>query len=147
MKERRVKIVAFALFIVYSAVMLLLLFHRLPRTGHEYNLKPFATIHDYFLVMQMRNPWEAGLRAYGWINFLGNILAFVPLGVFLPFLFRPQRKIWIFLLTVVLVVSAVELLQLWTRQGALDVDDLILNIPGACLGWTGWRFLSKKTSQ
>ena len=39
---------------------------------------------------------------------------------------------------------AVELLQLWTRRGALDVDDLILNVPGACLGWTAWRLWPKK---
>ena len=31
----------------------------------------------------------------GWVNFLGNILAFLPLGVFLPLLFRRQRNFWI----------------------------------------------------
>ena len=47
-------------------------------------------------------------------------------------------------MTVVFAVCAVELLQLWTRRGSLDVDDLILNVPGACLGWTAWRLWPKK---
>ena len=144
MEKKRIKITIAVLFAVYVVGMLLLLFYRQPRAGHEYNLRPFATIRDYFLVMRMRNPWESGLRAYGWVNFLGNILAFVPLGVFLPLLFRRQRNIWLFLGTVVLAVCVVELLQFWTQRGALDVDDLILNVPGACLGWTAWRLWPKK---
>ena len=144
MREKRIKIAAYVLFAVYAAVMLLLLFHRMPREGHEYNLRPFATIRDYFLVMRMRNPWEAGLRAYGWVNFLGNILVFVPLGVFLPLLFRRQRRFLLFLLTVMAAVCLIELLQYETRLGALDVDDLILNVPGACLGWLGWRLWQTK---
>ena len=72
-------------------------------------------------------------------NFLGNLLAFLPLGLFLPLLFRRQRGFWLFLLTAIAVIVLVELLQLFTRRGALDVDDLLLNLPGAILGWLLWR--------
>ena len=144
MRGKRIRLTLWLLFGTYAVLLLLLLFVRRPRTGHEYNLIPFATIRDYFLVMRMRNPWEASLRTYGWVNFLGNIFAFVPLGLFLPLLFKRQRNIWLFLLTVVLAVCGVELLQLWTRRGSLDVDDLILNVPGACLGWLGWRLWQTK---
>ena len=43
------------------------------------------------------------------------------------------------MLTAALCIAFVELLQLLTRRGALDVDDLLLNLPGAILGWLLWR--------
>jgi glycopeptide antibiotics resistance protein len=144
--KKAFQIAAWILFGLYVAALLLLLFHRLPREGHAYNLRPFATIRDYFLVMRMRNPWESALRAYGWVNFVGNILVFVPLGVFLPLLFRRQRAFLIFLLTVVAAVCLIELAQYATRLGSLDVDDLLLNVPGACLGWLLWRLAAKRNA-
>ncbi|MBR5094077.1 MAG: VanZ family protein [Oscillospiraceae bacterium] len=144
MEDKRFRRAVWILFLIYLAVLLLLLFHRLPREGHAYNLRPFTTIRDYFLVMRMQAPWESALRAYGWVNFLGNVLVFIPLGVFLPLLFRRQRRFLLFLLTVVAAVCLIELAQYATRLGALDVDDLILNVPGACLGWLLWRLWERR---
>ena len=133
------------LFGLYVLGMLVLLFHRAPREGYHYNLIPFAIIRDYFTVMAYREPETLGLQLYGWVNFLGNLLAFFPLGLFLPLLFRRQQSFPVFLLTVTLTVCLVELLQLLTHRGALDVDDLILNLPGACLGWlTVWLLQRRK---
>ena len=126
MEKKRSKITVAVLFAVY--------------VGWMSTILPLRTIRDYFLVMRMRNPWESGLRAYGWVNFLGNILAFVPLGLFLPLLFRRQRNVWLFLVTVVLAVCGVELLQFWTRKrkitGTLPEkrtrDCSLCFIPAAC---------------
>jgi len=63
-------------------------------------------------------------------NLAGNALLFMPMAVFLPCLFRPMRKLWLFLLTVTLVFVAVEALQLLLACGSCDVDDVLLNLFG-----------------
>ena len=146
MKEKRDSWL-WLLFGAYLLVLLVLLFHRTPHEGHPYNLLPLKTIRDYFTVLGRDDPVGVALRPYALVNFVGNILAFVPLGVFLPLLFRRQRNLLLFLLTVAAVICLVELGQMATRRGALDIDDLILNLPGACLGWLSWRLWPKKTGK
>lgn len=91
------------------------------------NLVPFRTIHDY-------------LAAYGYgnislylvvLNLAGNLVAFAPMGFFLPALFRWQRSIFFFTATLTLAITAVEVSQVYSGTGSCDVDDLILNLAGA----------------
>ena len=69
------------------------------------------------------------------INLAGNVAAFIPAGLFLPGLWKRQRNFGIFVLTVLGAVSLIELAQLFTCLGSCDVDDLILNLAGAALGF------------
>ena len=132
------------LFALYLLCLLLLLFQRRLQPGHSFNLIPLRTIRGYFLVLSRKDPAGLALRPYAVLNFGGNLLAFLPLGIFLPLLYRRQRRFWLFLLTSALIICLVELLQLATRRGALDVDDLLLNLPGACLGWLLWKIASRR---
>ena len=147
MSGQKKKTVLALLFALYLTVLLVLLFHRAPREGYNYNLVPFLGIKSYFLTMAMHNPETKALQIYGWVNFLGNIFAFFPLGLLLPLLFGREKSFPFFLLTAAAAICAVELLQLWTHRGALDVDDLILNLPGSCLGWLCSWLMSRKTEQ
>lgn len=144
-KNRKSHTFAGILFVIYLLVLLLLLFLRAPRTGHAYNLTPLQTIRQWLDFMGRDDPVALSIRPYAIMNLFGNVAAFIPLGIFLPILFPGQKKIWLFLLTVVLFVCLIEFAQLVTMRGALDVDDLILNVPGACLGWLIWRILPRKT--
>ena len=67
------------------------------------------------------------------LNLAGNLIAFAPMGVFLPALFRWQRSIFFFTASLTLSITAVEVLQVYTGTGSCDVDDLILNLAGALL--------------
>ncbi len=69
-----------------------------------------------------------------WLNVLLNIALFVPLGV-LPLVFRYAEKWYLMLATGFLTSLAIELIQLVTRRGMFDVDDLFCNTVGAMLGW------------
>ncbi|WP_433946754.1 VanZ family protein [Paenibacillus sp. SN-8-1] len=64
-----------------------------------------------------------------------------------PLLNRRLFRILQFLLVVILVLLAVELIQLFTKVGCFDVDDIILNTLGA-IGFAGTvatvRSLSKR---
>ncbi len=140
MKENQRHRLAWVLFLLYLLAMFLLLFRRSPMGSPSYNLQPFKTIGVYFLLLQRDDAAALSFRPYAVLNFIGNLVAFLPLGVFLPLLFQRQRRFLFFLLTATAAVCLVELAQYWSLRGALDVDDLLLNIPGACLGWLGWRY-------
>lgn len=92
----------------------------------KYNLVPFASI-KLFLKMYANHPWAAA------VNLVGNIVIFVPFGVLIPLVFGGG---WGRML--VLFVSAIVILecsQLLLHRGSLDVDDLLLNVLGALVGY------------
>ena len=77
------------------------------------------------------------------VNVLGNLAAFVPLGVLLPMLpggvGSARRVAFVgFLLSL-----EIEALQLLSRQRTADVDDLILNTLGALLGYFAFARLNR----
>jgi glycopeptide antibiotics resistance protein len=66
-------------------------------------------------------------------NLVGNAMLFMPMAVFLPCLFRPMQKLWLFALTMFLLLVAVEALQLLLACGSCDVDDVLLNLAGTLI--------------
>ena len=91
------------------------------------NLEPLRTVKNYLIAYGYNN---ISLRLVV-LNLLGNLVAFAPMGVFLPALFRWQRSIFFFTATLTLGITAVEVAQVYTGAGSCDVDDLILNLAGA----------------
>ena len=138
MKQKQRKLL-WSLFALYVIALVFLLLFRTPRSEYSYNLLPLKTIQEYLIVLSRSDSAGHALWPYALANILGNTLLLVPLGVFLPLLFRWQRIFPIFLLTALIMICLVELLQYYTQLGALDVDDLILNLFGASLGWLGWK--------
>ena len=69
-----------------------------------------------------------------WKNSILNILLFVPLGIFLPLLWRRFRSAKRTIPTGFLTSLAIELLQILTFR-ATDVNDLITNTLGTYLGF------------
>ncbi|MCR5529999.1 MAG: VanZ family protein [Saccharofermentans sp.] len=67
------------------------------------------------------------------INNIGNIVALMPMGVFLPLLFFRQRRIKMFIMTTTFAVILIESTQMLFLMGAWDIDDLILNVTGAVI--------------
>ena len=132
------------LFLVYAAVMLWLLFDR-ERSLYELdywsqvqqnlNLEPFHTIKLFWNVLDREE-----YRALAIVNLVGNVAMFVPLGFFLPTLWKSLRKWWKTWAATLLIMLAVELIQLFTLRGTFDVDDLILNLAGAAIGYVLYRW-------
>lgn len=61
----------------------------------------------------------------------GNIIAFVPLGFFISYIYGIKRG----LLYSFLTILTIELSQGITKLGWFDIDDIILNNIGALIGW------------
>lgn len=73
-----------------------------------------------------------------------NVLLFVPLGLLLPILwtdFRDRKKTLLFGLG---MSCAIEILQIFTFR-ATDINDLITNTAGTCLGFLMADILMKKS--
>ncbi len=141
----RKRIFKYALFAAYAAVMLALLFVRDPYDvsrpywqliGENHNFIPFYTIKNHVRLLFSQNR---RLVWFAFKNIFGNILLFVPLGFFLPWCFPRLRRLWKTALCVLIIMAAVELLQLFTLRGYADVDDLILNSVGAAVGYGLYR--------
>ena len=134
------------LFGVYCAVMLWLLFDRqrgLPDMDYwlqlrqNMNLEPFHTIRLFWAALDMEEYHHQAV-----INLGGNVLMFIPLGVFLPLLWKGLRKWWRTWLATLAIMLVVELTQLFTLRGSFDVDDLILNLLGAAMGYIIYRWMN-----
>jgi glycopeptide antibiotics resistance protein len=97
-----------------------------------YNLVPFYSIGKYLKVSDFSSLVEFV------INILGNIIVFMPVGIFIPYLFH--NKTWAYKINFILIIGflfsfGVESIQFIISVGVFDVDDLILNTLGALIGW------------
>lgn len=98
---------------------------------NSFNIVPFRTIAEY-----VRSVFAGSMNMSIIVtNLLGNLVALMPMALFLPLFFRKCRKFPFFLLATVLSVIIIELLQLVLASGACDIDDLILNTAGACVAF------------
>ena len=73
-------------------------------------------------------------------NSLLNVFLFLPMGFFLPVLWRNFLPVWKTLLFGFATSLFIELLQIFTLR-ATDVNDLITNSAGTLIGWCIGRIL------
>lgn len=143
-KEEVFHVLVVFVFLIYLFFLSYLLFFsaaygRTENLGYRYNLVPFREIRRCF-----QNFQQVGFF-YVMINIGGNIVAFMPFGWLLPVLYKKKINAGtVFLKTLLLSLTA-ECIQLYTKTGAFDVDDLLLNVLGGLLGFLFFQlFFGKK---
>ena len=81
-------------------------------------------------------PRGSKQRSFCMRNARGNVMLFLPLGVLLPLVWR-RLRFWRGIQIGIAVSCGIELVQYfsraWSNRNA-DVNDVILNVLGACLG-------------
>ena len=112
---------------------------RLGRTdtfqNYRYNLTPLNEIRRF---IRYRDQVSTGSFI---LNLIGNTMVLFPFGFLIP-LWRQKKTGVVRIACYALILSlGLELLQLVTRVGVFDVDDLLLNISGAVLGYEVYHFL------
>jgi glycopeptide antibiotics resistance protein len=146
MKEVKEKLLK-ALFLIYCAALIYILFlHSRMRSGfysfgierfsREHfemcNVVPFRTIGTYLKRLR-EDSINFNIVA---VNIFGNLILFAPMGFFFCVLFGNRfRSVWKFLIAIIIMVIMAELIQFVTFMGAADVDDVILNVTGAAIGF------------
>lgn len=74
-------------------------------------------------------------------NVIGNIMLFIPFGIFVTYYIKPD-KIYIPLLLSVLVSGSIEFAQSMIGRTA-DIDDIMLNVTGGIVGYFIYKFGNK----
>lgn len=98
----------------------------LPGQVVDDNLVPFHTLRIY-----LANP-----DSWFWMrNFFGNLALLLPLGLLGPIAFPALDGWWRIALVAVLYSVAIEVIQLAVPDRSADVDDVIVNVAGALLGY------------
>lgn len=143
-KEFNHKAVMKLLFIIYMCVLVYVVFFaeamgRIPQDGYVYNLTPLKEIKRF-----MKYIWDNdALGRAARLNIFGNIIAFIPFGIYLPYTSESKLGfISTFLYTFSLSLT-IELVQLITKVGSCDVDDIILNALGGVIGYILWYICTK----
>ena len=78
---------------------------------------------------------------------VGNLIMLFPLGIYLPLLYKNISGFFAVAGISLMVSICIELLQLATSYRSADIDDVILNTLGACLGFFIYKmiFYSQKS--
>ncbi|MDO5714172.1 MAG: VanZ family protein [Tissierellia bacterium] len=98
------------------------------------NLIPFRTIRNY-------HNYVSGFVA--WANLWGNIILFIPYGFGLPLFWRKFRSFKKVLGTLFLSCFVIEFIQFFVGR-SVDIDDVLLNMLGGCIGFFLWYYLYRK---
>ncbi|HDR3492565.1 MULTISPECIES: VanZ family protein [Bacillus cereus group] len=69
------------------------------------------------------------------MNTLGNVIIFIPFGFLLPLLFKQINNVKMASKIFIKFILLIESLQLITFTGVFDIDDIILNMLGALIGY------------
>ena len=122
------------LFLLYVIFLIYFLFlaEWYGRTGvseeYRYNLELFKEIKRFITYRQ-----QLGMFAV-LTNLAGNIVIFVPYGFFISMASR-ERGFFKTLFFSMGLSLCVEVVQLFTRVGSFDVDDILLNTIGGVIGY------------
>ena len=95
---------------------------------YRYNLELFKEIRRFITYREQLGAFTV------FANLFGNILIFVPYGFFISMASR-SRGFFKTLFFSMGLSLCVETVQLFTRVGSFDVDDILLNTIGGVLGY------------
>jgi len=97
------------------------------------NLEIFRVFTYTFNAIKYLDLWQPFL-----INFLGNIVIFMPIGFLLPLLWKKYDRAWRTMGIGFLLSVSIEILQL-PQMRSSDIDDLWLNTLGASIGYIVYK--------
>lgn len=133
--KKRIRRVGVLLFVVYLVALIYILFfaesygRALEGRNYSYNLIPFKEIKRFWVNRELLGTMAVML------NLGGNVAAFIPFGAILPVLNRHTRGFFRIGLLSFEFSLVVETIQLISKVGSFDVDDLLLNTLGGLIGY------------
>jgi glycopeptide antibiotics resistance protein len=132
--KKIIRLVSWLVFVVYLVALVYFLFFseqlgRKPSDSYQYSLVPLKEIRRYITY------WRQIGSFYVLLNLLGNVICFVPFGFVLPVISKQQRNLFKITLLSFLSSLLVELIQLISKVGSCDVDDILLNTLGGVIGY------------
>ena len=140
--KRKIRFLSVLLFILYVLLLVYFLFFSeeygrvtAEERVYRYNLVPFQEISRY-----LRYREQIGI-GYVCLNLGGNVIGFIPFGALLPSISRKPAGFFRTTFIGFELSLMIELSQLVLKVGSCDVDDVLLNTLGCCLGYGLYRLL------
>lgn len=134
------KTVLFALVLYILALFYILFFSRI---NSDYSMSYNEWLSTSINIIPFKNvfifvttPYITPSYVFSFIkNIFGNMILFLPMGYFLPCIFNKFSKVKIYIIINFLLSLFIEITQVIFMLGLFDVDDIILNILGAVIGF------------
>ncbi len=87
--------------------------------------------------MDLFSTWGINDRNNAFV--VENVLLFIPYGFLCSWNFRWAKKLWKCTLFGAVTSFGIEFLQLVTRRGFFQIDDILTNVLGTVIGWLLFR--------
>ena len=134
-KDRNKKLAVSLVFFIYLMFLGYHLFlsdilgRREVAEAYRYNFVLFREISRYITNIEI-----IGVKLV-FFNIAGNVLAFVPFGIFVNYFLNNSRySFFKSVFSGLMLTTVIEGIQLITRVGSCDVDDIFLNFIGVVIG-------------
>lgn len=105
------------------------------------NFELFHTIQLY--TAQLNGP----IAKIAFYNLVGNVVLFIPFGVFIPLLWKRTRALWVMPLVALSIPLFIEGTQYFIGR-SVDIDDVLLNAVAIVIGYALFfsirKIISKK---
>ena len=105
--------------------------------AQKLNLVPLINTYEQYIDTLAKSD-DVSTR-FALENIIGNFILFIPLGIFLPAIFKQFGSLKQVVIACFLFSFAIELLQFSLRKFGIyrttDIDDIILNTLGGMMGW------------
>lgn len=125
--KERVSVFPGAAFWIYVSVMLIITFFSRESSGRQR------------LDLELFSTWGINDRNNAFV--VENVLLFIPYGFLGAWAFRPLRRLLRCVFLGFMTSLAIETLQLVTRRGYFQIDDILTNTLGALIGYLFFRIL------
>ncbi|TQR19349.1 VanZ family protein [Psychrobacillus vulpis] len=116
----------------------------IPKYG---SIQPAITNVNFELFRVIKETYNAIIYLGFWqpfyINFLGNIILFIPIGFLLPLLYKRMEHFPYAVIVGLCISLFIEVMQLPQNRSS-DIDDLWLNSLGALIGYIIYIFIRKR---
>ncbi len=120
-----------AYFFLLSYIVLFAARRRNAHYNYQINFIPIKnTIHTFFTL----NINDKNEIHNFYVNLFGNILLFVPFSIILITVFK-IKNLKLVILWAMLLSTCIEITQYVFQVGYADIDDVMLNVAGALLGF------------
>lgn len=95
------------------------------------NIVPFKTINTYIMAM-----FDGSMNINIPIkNLFGNLIMFLPIGIYLPYYTSKLSTLYTFIISMMFLLFFNIVTPIVRRLGSFDIDDFILNMFGALMGF------------
>ncbi len=125
------------LFYLAFLVYIMLLFHIVTFQDVSWSSSNFTFFKEIF-------RYRVGSRVF-YRNVIGNMMMFMPYGLFVSYFFKLKRPYLIIFLSLIVSIT-IETTQMVIGR-VFDVDDILLNVLGGLIGYLLYKILKKIISK